>query len=382
MGDSIHREPGDDSWDYIRPYANLRQHMVFKKLDSGVYESVYLKSHPALMTTNSNDPPGSYHSGDLFVPHPTLDWAWKYVSRADDRVTLISGEKILPLGMEGAVRESPLVRDALMVGNDRLMPGLLVFRSAAAAGLSDDEFLVAIQPYVDRANMIADEFARITPDMIAPLSANVEYPTTDKNNIIRAAAYARFEDVIGSLYDKDNNAANGHGGKDLKLGVEQLEQFILRVIRQQAGIEVTDVEADLFASGIDSLRAAQVRRLLQRDLDLGGHSLPTNIVYDAGSVARLARVLFATRIGDQPESVHRNDEDEIVKMEKIIEDLRQFEQWLPGELPTPEKDVVVSSTNMSPFVSLRTSDKRTRFLLVRLAHSAPTYSINFSKTRR
>lgn len=60
---------------------------MFKKVGTDVYESVYLKSHPALLISNSNDPPGSFHSGDLFSPHPTIDWAWKYLARADDRVT-------------------------------------------------------------------------------------------------------------------------------------------------------------------------------------------------------------------------------------------------------------------------------------------------------
>lgn len=341
VGDSIHRAPGDDSWDYIRPYVNLRNHIMFKKVDSGIYESVYLKSHPALMTANSNDPPGSFHSGDLFAPHPTIDWAWKYVARADDRVTLLSGEKILPLNIEGTIRESALVREALMVGNDRLVPGLLVFRSTAAAALSNDELLAAIRPFIDRANSIADEFARLTPDMIAPLAADIEYPATDKNNIIRAAAYSRFEEVIDSLYDdKDQDTTKIDGGKDLKFDVEQLEQFISRLISQQAGIEVPNMGTDLFAAGIDSLRAAQVRRLLQRDLDLGGHSLPTNIVYDAGSVAKLARVLFALRTGETLE--HSVDEDDILKMEKIIGDTGEFRLWIPGKLSTPVEDTVVS----------------------------------------
>ncbi|XXH03342.1 hypothetical protein Hte_009740 [Hypoxylon texense] len=339
VGDSIHRENGDDSWDYVRPYVNLRTHMTFKKVEGGVYESVYLKSHPALMITNSNDPPGSFHSGDLFAPHPTIDGAWKYVARADDRVTLLSGEKILPLSMEGTVRESALVREALMVGNDRLVPGLLVFRSTAAAGLSDDEFLAALRPFIDRANSMADEFARLTPDMIALLPADIEYPATDKNNIIRAAAYSRFEGVINSLYDKEQDTTTVDSSRDLKLDVEQLEQFISRLIRKQAGIDVPDMETDLFAAGVDSLRAAQVRRLLQRDLDLGGHSLPTNVVYDAGSVAKLSRVLFALRTGEAP--VRSVGEDDVAIMEKVIGDNGEFPPWTPGELSTPAKDTVV-----------------------------------------
>ncbi|KAI1084936.1 acetyl-CoA synthetase-like protein [Whalleya microplaca] len=341
VGDSLHREPGDDSWDYVRPYANLREHMMFSKIGNGVYECVYLKSHPSVMTSNSDDPPGSFHSRDLFTPHPTIEWAWKYVARDDDRITLLSGEKILPVNMEGAIRESPLVRDALMVGNDRLMPGLLVFRSAAATGLSDEDFIDAILPYVESANKIADEFARLTPDMIAPLAADVEYPVTDKNNIIRAAAYSRFEDVIDRLYKKDNDVIDGDGGKNLQLSIEELEQYILQLVRQQARVDILDPEADFFAAGIDSLRAAQLRRLLQHNLDLGEHILPTNVVYDAGTVTRLARILFAMRTGEMLENGHSDSVDEITKMERLIEKYGKFEARTPGEVPTPERDVVI-----------------------------------------
>ncbi|KAI8628656.1 acetyl-CoA synthetase-like protein [Xylariaceae sp. FL1651] len=336
MGDSIYREPGDNSWVYVRPYASLRSHMFFKRIGDGVYEAVYLKSHPALMatTSNSNDPPGSFHSKDLFTPHPTIENAWKYIARDDDRITLLNGEKILPLGMEGTVRESPLVRDGLMVGNDRLMPGLLVFRSDAAAAMSDDELIDAIWPMIETANDVMDEYARITRDMIVPLAADVDYPATDKNNIIRAASYRKFEDVIEKLYNKDTQT-NGHDKK--KLNLKELEEYVFRVVRDQAGIEVPDYETDFFAAGVDSLRAAQLRRLLQQDLDLGGHSLPTNAVYDAGNVAKLAGVLFSMRTGEQLQNGHSSETNDIAMMKDLIAEYGNFET----QKPKPQGDVVV-----------------------------------------
>ncbi|KAI0408691.1 acetyl-CoA synthetase-like protein [Xylaria palmicola] len=328
MGDSIHREPGDDSWVYIRPYANLRPHMFFKKVGEGVYEAVYLKSHPALMpsTSNSDDPPGSFHSKDLFTPHPTIKNAWKYIARDDDRITLLSGEKILPLSMEGAVRESPLIRDGLMVGNDRLVPGLLLFRSMAAAGLSDDEVIDAVWPLVEATNEVMDEYARITRDMIVQLAADVEYPATDKNNIIRAASYKKFEDVIENLYNKEPQA-NGVGKKQLSLA--DLERHIFQVVRDQAGIEVPDYESDFFAAGIDSLRAAQLRRLLQQELDLGRHSLPTNVVYDASNITKLSRVLYTMGTGEQLQNSHLGDKTEISTMEAFVSEYGNFEPQKP-----------------------------------------------------
>ncbi|KAF2970604.1 hypothetical protein GQX73_g2976 [Xylaria multiplex] len=330
MGDSIYREPGDNSWVYIRPYASLRPHIWFKKISEGVYEAVYFKSHPALMpsTSNSNDPPGSFHSKDLFTPHPTIENAWKYIARDDDRITLLSGEKLLPVGMEGAVRESPLIRDALMVGNDRLVPGLLLFRSTAAAALPDDEVIDTVWPMVESANKVMDEYARITRDMIVPLAADVEYPATDKNNIIRAASYRKFEDIIENLYNKDPQM-NG-GAKQLNL--KELEEYIFQVVRDRVGIEVTDYETDFFAAGVDSLRAAQLRRLLQQELDLGGYSLPTNAIYDAGNVTKLAGVLYSMRTGERFQNGHLNGKGEIAKMEELISEYGNF---------SVQKDVVV-----------------------------------------
>ncbi|KAI1335159.1 acetyl-CoA synthetase-like protein [Xylariaceae sp. FL0016] len=343
VGDSIYREPGDDSWLYIRPYASLREHMFFKKLNEGVYESVYLKSHPALMpvTSNSNDPPGSFHSRDLFTPHPTIEHAWKFVARDDDRITLLSGEKILPLAMEGAVREDALVRDALMVGLDRLQPGLLVFRSANAGDISDEEFVRTIWPKVETTNEIMDEFARITPDMILPIAADIEYPVTDKNNIIRAAAYARFEDLIESLYSKSAGLENAQSPQNLKLDLMALEQHVLHLVRDQVGIEVTDMNTDFFAAGVDSLRAAQIRRLLQQEIDLGGHKLTTNSVYDAGNAAQLARILLSMRTGESPDDGHTTEANGIGEMDSLITEHARFSPRPQGKQPNPTKDTAL-----------------------------------------
>ncbi|KAK6855696.1 hypothetical protein PG995_007847 [Apiospora arundinis] len=373
VGDSIYREAGDDSWDYVRPYASLRPHMMFKLRGGGghvgggggsnVYEAVYLKSHPALKMSNSDNPPGSFHSRDLWTPHPVLPDAWKYVARDDDTVTLLSGEKILPLGIEGAIRESPFVRDALVVGNDRLTPGVLVFRAATGPdrrrSLSDAEFVDSIWPYVQAGNQLADEFARITRDMVVPVPADVSYPATDKNNIIRGAAYAQFQDYIDAMYAErplQQQQTNGDkpSHKKKKLGVEELEGLIRDLLRDQAGIDMPDVHADFFAAGLDSLRAAQIRRLLLQSVDLGGRSLPTNAVYDAGNVAELARRLHAMSMGEatvtnghittQSDYTPTNggsDISDLRLMQQMIDEYGTFERRKPGRLPRPEKETVI-----------------------------------------
>ncbi|CAK7215727.1 putative NRPS-like protein biosynthetic cluster [Sporothrix bragantina] len=346
VGDSLARTPEQsDTWAYVRPYPNLNDHMMFKHVEGSTYEAVFLKSHPALLMSNSDDPPGSYYAKDLFTPHPTISNAWKYISRQDDRLTLITGEKILPLGMEGAVREHPLVRDALMFGNDRAIPGMLVFRSQAGAALTEDEFIRAIWPSIEQANSIADEFARITRDMVASIAFGVEYPVTDKSNIIRAGASRMFASQIDAIYARlDGGGHSGDGpsngsGPTLEkpkgpLDVAGLETLIIDTFRTQTGIELPSAEADFFASGVDSLRAIQARRLFQELFDFGDYRLPTNVVYDARNASNLAR-LFHKLLYPEQRNGHSEgstngahgtivEEDSIAVMQSLIDKYSAF----------------------------------------------------------
>ncbi|KAK8041417.1 hypothetical protein PG994_014424 [Apiospora phragmitis] len=348
-GDSIYREPGDDTWDYVRPYSSLRPHMIFKPRGGGgsgghddVYEAVYLQSHPALQMSNSDDPPGSFHSKDLWTPHPTLPDAWKYVARDDDTVTLLSGEKILPLGIEGAIRESPLVRDVLMVGHDRLAPGVL--------------FVDAVWPYVQAGNRLADEFARVARDMVVPVPADVDYPATDKGNVIRGAAHAQFRDYIDAMYaeKKSHLRTNGQETPLKKLDINKLEQKILDLLRDHVEIDMPDVHTDFFAAGVDSLRAAQIRRLLVQNFEFSDNSslLPTNAIYDAGNVEKLAQKLYSMSLGDHElanggqiitdhPATKGESESDLDLMQKLVDEYGTFERRKPGDLPDPERETVI-----------------------------------------
>ena len=88
--------------------------------------------------TNSHDPPESFYSSDLFTKHESIPNAWKYLGRLDDRVTLIDGEKVLPLPIEGRIRQATLVKEAVVFGIERAIPGLLLFRAEAAKDISDE----------------------------------------------------------------------------------------------------------------------------------------------------------------------------------------------------------------------------------------------------
>jgi acyl-coenzyme A synthetase/AMP-(fatty) acid ligase len=91
-----------------------------------LYECVVLDGHKGKTMSNSDDPPNSWRTNDLFTPHPTIPNAWKFMSQMDDRITLLNGEKVLPIVIEGRVRQHPLIKEAVAFGIDREIPGLFV----------------------------------------------------------------------------------------------------------------------------------------------------------------------------------------------------------------------------------------------------------------
>jgi hypothetical protein len=311
-----------------------------RPVDGEIHEAIVLDGHKGKSVTNSNDPPNSYHTSDLFVPHPVLPDRWKFVGRLDDRITLLNGEKVLPLPIEGRIRQHALVKEAVMFGIDKPAPGLLLFRSKNGEHLNDGEFLNEVWGAVQQANSRAEGFSQISKEMVIVIGDDVDCPSTDKSSIKRAQVspptrsgkltnsikiYREFAILIDESYAKLESTVNG---LILQLSIEELEAWIIEQL-QALDVNITDSEADLFASGVDSLKAIQMRSLIIKTLDLGGATLASMIVYDCGNTKRLAEKLYRMRIG---EHVADSDEGDIEEMKFLIEKYSTFER-VPDRRP-------------------------------------------------
>jgi hypothetical protein len=277
--------------------------------------------------SNSNDPPNSYHTKDLFIGHPTIPNAWKFVGRLDDRVTLTNGEKVLPLPIEGRIQQDPLVKEAVVFGIDRSVPGLLLFRATAAAGLSDEEYLDRVWPAIEDANRRAEGFSQISRDMVAIIPENIDCPTTDKSSIKRAQVYRDFVEVIDGVYTRLESSKEG----TLLLEIPELEKWILNSF-QEMGIQLENTTTDFFSAGVDSLIAIQMRALIMKSLNLGGNvsRCGSMIVYDTGNTEKLAKALFAIRTDAGAENRGGADLEE---MRQLIDKYSQFERRAPWKNP-------------------------------------------------
>lgn len=350
------RPPGDNEWQYMRLHRPVADFTLMDEISPGIFECVALNGLPSKGPSNSKppfsdkNPEHSFRTADLFTRHPDPRKSnyYKYLSRLDDRITLVNGEKVLPIPIEGRIREEALVRECVVFGFQRTVPGALIFRAAdKSMDLNDEEFLDAIWPAVEAANSRAETFSRIPRELVVVKGADVPYAATDKGTFIRAQVYQQFAPDIEAAYAKFGG--NGKKG-DLALSVPELEDWLLARFRDDLDVPLSSADSDIFSAGVDSLQTTQIWRYIVRDLDLGesGDDLSQNIVFEKGTVSTLAKHLYQMRTGQEFEA-----EDEVHIMEEMIEKYSHFTQHHPTISQQPEREVVIvtgATGNLGAFI--------------------------------
>lgn len=375
VAESISRPKDDLYWNYLRFFDNIRPYIWMKPIGDSLYECVYLRGHPALTTSNSNDPPGSFHSKDIFTPHPTIPDRWKYASRLDDRITLVNGEKVLPLPIEGFVKQDPLIHEAVIVGLGKAGPGMLIFQTQEVedAQISDEEYLEAIWPTVQIANSRAERFSQISRDMIAILPHSAKFPRTDKGSMIRAQLYLQYADLIDNLYKKSEETSG-----NLQLNVTGTQSLLLRLCQSELSLSIPSIDSDFFAVGLDSLKAIQLRRLILQHLKLDKDALNRNIVYETGNVQALAEHICSLQRGQNDTAT----DSEHSIMSGLIRKYSSFTKHVPRPAVSPHTQSVVSSPILHTdcgFAAGANHSHHVRFSPAPRDPSARTSSTNYSR---
>ncbi|PWY95182.1 NRPS-like enzyme [Aspergillus sclerotioniger CBS 115572] len=354
----------DKAWNYLRPLQSVELFLRWKPLEDNSYECIVLDGLRSKVSSNSDDPPNSFHTRDTFLKHPTIPNAWKYLGRIDDRVTLINGEKVLPVPIEHRIRQSVYVQDNLVFGVSKPIPGLIVVPSLACHSLSSDEILDRIWPDIAAANQNSEAFSQISRNMVIILDHSQSYPMTDKGTMIRNRCYMEFSDLIEAAYTRLETGAESNENRRA-LELPELEHFLLDLFRTDLGLSDIKVGTDLFEAGVDSLQAIKARAILQSQIDVGSATLAHNVIFDCGTIRKLAAHLYAARTGEAWDS-----EDELDAMSRLITQYSTF-----VNRPASEQVVLLTGTTGSLGVYilsrlLQQSSVKKVFCLVR-ASSVP-----------
>lgn len=146
----------------------------------------------------------------------------------------------------------------------------------------------------------------------------------------------KFADYIDEMY----HGLEGDQEGDLQLDLAGSESFLKNTYKDVVGTTLESLGIDLFNAGLDSLEAIQMRHTIQRTLNLNGNHLKTNVIYEQGNLATLARYLFSLSPGGH--NISRSDDKTLV-MKRLIQKYSSFGKTVVRSLALAEQKLSLRS---------------------------------------
>lgn len=306
---SSHRNYATDhEWAYLR--ADFALQPAFYDFEPQPHEDGAEGSRPTLFEfvvksewphrgkTNRLD--GSFATGDLLEAHPTIPNAWRHHSRADAQITLVNGKKFDPAPMESDLLASTVgqqtLRDAMIFGTGREAPGILLLPRWNDVPVDNEQIVREVWPIIERMNRETQNHARIGRDNIVIVRGTVDEPAvlpkSSKGTILRGQAEELFAAEIDGMYGKTGDLPH----EVVDIPDSKVLEELTKLFNNILGREVSPT-GDLFAQGVDSVACAQLRKRIANRFSIAtDRPLPLNIIYDQGSIERLASYILRCRV--------------------------------------------------------------------------------------
>lgn len=263
--------PRRGDWQYLEP--NPAEECDMQEVDEGIYEMVLHNDKKFLgRRTLSHTLPNlkTYHTQDLFVPHPKKSGLWSFHSRTEDIIVLANNEKVWPIPMESIIAEDPLVAGALVVGNGRPEVILLVEPrpSPEVDRMTKKEFIDAIWPRVAYANGTSpNSNGKIRRSRVLISQKSLGFFRSPKGSISRLPTESLYSEAITAAF------VDGTADEQNEIGV--LEDYWINETKRFIGTVVRDIRPDVrlkdtddfFVTGaMDSLSVLELGQKLKLGL--------------------------------------------------------------------------------------------------------------------
>lgn len=310
----------DKGWNWTRakgPHVNtnVNEYLRFEPLGADTYELLVLDGWPNKVM--SNRPDGSYATKDLFIKHPTIPDAYKFMGRIDDTLVMVNGEKTNPVPMELTLRSSPYIADAIIFGASRIQIGALIHPTEIAKDCSASELAKLVAPIVALVNAEAPSHSQLASEALVFLPHGTVIPRADKGSIIRPRVYKEFEGIINEVYKRLEGDIDEDGKRRLTDEADA-RTAIRDVIGKTVDRPIDSLEddTDLFDFGLDSLQSSRIRNTIQREIYLGGKKLAPNTVFEHPSITQIARLLIAMSSGNEGALAQRSSLEIVLELVK------------------------------------------------------------------
>lgn len=332
--------PQKEDWQYLQFHPS--ENIDLQAVGDGTFELVVHTNDETKKFSQLNHTfPGirEYRTNDLFLPHPTKPGLWRFYSRRDDIIVLLTGEKFNPVPLELGVQAIPGVSGALIAGDGQARVALLIeLQRDHNFGPNAEDVL---WPSIRRLNTNTAGPGRVSQSMILIAKEDKPFVRAGKGTIVRKLTLQAYEEELNRLFKgSPKKSTPSVLLKPTAFRLEDVKTLLRSIIENTLDGVTVDDSLNLYTHGLDSVRSietvTQLRAALQ-SLDLGRPSnwITLELIYNHSSLGELATVLLKwLNNGTYPESV-----DKVTRMHNL---LSYYEQSLPirsGVLGTSETNL-------------------------------------------
>jgi len=167
--------------------------LMFRQQKDAHWQQIFLL-HPELDV---------YSTNDLLEKHPSKEGLWHYAGRSDDMVVLANGNGLHASSMEAIIIRESTVQAALIGGEGRDYPFILVQPSddVLSSGGEKDAILSAIWPTIEAANSSVSEMAKIKKELVILSVADKPFLLSGKGSLLRRENFTLYSGEIEEVYN-------------------------------------------------------------------------------------------------------------------------------------------------------------------------------------
>ncbi|GME37732.1 acetyl-synthetase-like protein [Neofusicoccum parvum] len=197
-------------WPYVAPHPAMGA--VFEPRADGLCELVVVRTPASEACTNFFCGEGAggrevWRTRDLWEGHPEGGGLWRYRGRVDDLVVLSGEVKMYAGAVEERVGGRGAVRAALVGGDGRRVPFLLVEGVDGEEGEDDDDererrVLEEVWPYVEEANEDVGPKTKLRRGLMLVARRDKPFARTAKGSVDRRNTFRAYEKEVDALYEK------------------------------------------------------------------------------------------------------------------------------------------------------------------------------------
>ncbi|KIJ54685.1 hypothetical protein M422DRAFT_200577 [Sphaerobolus stellatus SS14] len=321
--------PGDLDWNWlnVNPRCDTR---FIPQDDQGLFELVFVEAPTHLIAASNTEIDGkrALATNDLVIRHPTNPMRFRVYGRKDDQIMHSNGEKTNPGPIEIIVTRDSLVDYAVVFGRGRDQAGILVQPSKGKQFDPHDEIALAqyrnmIWPSIEVANEFSPAHSRIFKEMIVVTDPSKPMELTAKMTPRRQIVINAYEKDINEAYAAVEESSQLYAGNEkLEWNRDGILQFIRSIIHGVTNNGHIPDEEDLFAYGVDSLKATYIRNAILKVIRAKKSDLASlisqNFVYGHPTAASLTRAILDLSHGNLDKMESRTKE--LVKMERLVKE--------------------------------------------------------------